>query len=180
MPTTIELAGERFPTCALVCPPIEGRDESEWDRALGVGGNDHSTYVPAENGLLFGLMDLDDKRRRSLWLLARACYLNDAGDDDDALWLPQGVDLVDGDLRHVPPPENDLRRVTGGGKYWMGVEDDWVAETIQRLAHKPFVQPPGPEVTLVPADRFAAEAEAARVRTYIAELRADARRAGVR
>lgn len=120
-------------------------------------------YVPAENGMLFELSpnkanDPGNFRKSSrdgtwdLWLCARACYKS--YDPDGWIWLPQGVQLEDGELRHCTYPGPGRYFGVKLGSFWTDADEEWVAETIMRLAHKPFVQPQGPEVRLVHGDYF--------------------------
>lgn len=154
---TIGDPGRRYPAVILVCPPHESYpDESDWDRALCAESTDqHATYIPAENGLLFyvqsGWLNGPRPDLVTLALDTRTCWIDD--DDDDWIgWLPRHVWLHNGDLRcadsrwDCPPP--------GAHTVWPNADPDWVIETIDRLSRKPFTPLPGPEVRLVRLDYF--------------------------
>lgn len=139
----MELAGRRFPTVTVICPPYEDEDVSDAQRSLGYE-QDNAYYIPAENGLLFEVEWIEwptGTVRWSLHLLARSCILHRHGDDEN-IYLPHDVYLVHG---------SELRTGinTGGIKSWTDCELDWVVETIDRLSRKPFTQPDGPHVTLM-------------------------------
>lgn len=138
---TVTIAGRTFPVAMLICPP-DDRPTTDADRSLGGGTpNDLSRYVLAENGLLF-MVEPEPAGTLTLALHARTCIRTLAfdHDDDDDLWLPHAVTLVDG----------ELTTLAGGVFMWMGCEPEWVVETIDRLSRKAFTQPPGPAVRLVP------------------------------
>lgn len=52
------------------------------------------------------------------------------------------VGIIDGDL------------VAGAWNGWSWAEPDWVVETIDRLSRKPFMQPDGSMVRVVPLSYF--------------------------
>ena len=126
----------------IICPHVKGsREESDWDRTLGITPLDPMHYVPAENGVLFGV----ERQEDGLWslaLYARACVTSmDPNDHAAVVYIPQNVALHEGDL---------VTSRAHGIHSWNFAEPDWVVETIDRLSRKPFVQPKGPQVQLVP------------------------------
>lgn len=150
--STVEIAGRTFPAVALICPPVPDSEYSEEDLALAAGRGDQSVYIPAENGVLFRVEEKSNERYHGLDLSidARTCERSWAG--DEWLYLPWEVGLLDGEL------------ITDGKRHsaawdWRWAEPDWVVETIDRLARKPFQQPEGEPVRLVRLDYFAETSE---------------------
>lgn len=148
--STVAIDGRRFPAATVVCPPVEGDESPDLDRALGTratGGGDLSLYIPAENGVLFEINDVPEWPGLTLSLRARTCHLYIDPNDGTQMWLPQWAYLRDGYITTVDD---------GGAWHWDKADPDWVAETILRLSHKPYMQlvPSGPEVRLVPIDHF--------------------------
>lgn len=159
--TTVEFGGRTFPTVTVICPPQDGEDTSEWDRSLGAG-KDNAFYVPSENGLLFEIEWTERRDGSLMWslhLLTSTCELLWAGphseDEPPYIYLPMSVYLHDGELTAVPRPP-DLRRQwpfnAHGITTWEDADPEWIAETIDRLAHKPFRPPQGPKARLVAKD----------------------------
>lgn len=141
--STIEIAGHTFPTVGVVCPPDDD-DRSEWSRALGVGRD--SWWIPAENGVLFVVTPLGQEGLLNLNMQALSCRkVYPPTGEDDWIWLPWDVVLLDGRLIVSEDPKV-------GVWDWRRAERDWVAETIIRLSTKPFTTPDGPRCRMV--DRF--------------------------
>lgn len=146
MPTTITIAGRRYPSVALICPVHDDEpDVSEWDRALGAAPGDPMVYVPAENGVLFAV-EPDTAPAASpgnlrLALYTVACYEIDDG-ANTRMWVPHSVRWQGGAL------------IAGPLSYWWNAEPEWVAETIDRLSQMRFKIPDGPRVRMVSGSYF--------------------------
>lgn len=141
--STAEIAGRTFPAATVICPQEDDRpEESEHQRALGAGGGDQCAFILAENGLLLRVEEAENERYHgiSLDLHARTCQK--VWSVDEWEWLPWNVAVIDG------------RLVAGASNYWSWAEPEWAVETIDRLSAKPFTQPEGPPLRLVPLDYF--------------------------
>lgn len=144
MGSTIEIGGTTFPSVGVVCPPDDD-DRSEWSRSLGTG-KDSQRWIPAENGVLFTICPLGREGLLNLNMHALSCRkVFPPTGEDDWIWLPWSVTLVDGKLIASEDP-------TVGVWDWRRAEPHWVAETILRLSTKPFTTPPGPLCRMV--DRY--------------------------
>lgn len=144
--STAEIAGRRFPAVTVICPNHEDEDRTKRDRALGAGGGDQCVYIPAENGLLLRVEEARNEKYHaiSLDLHARSCEL--VWSVDEWIYLPWNVAVIDGKL------------VAGTSNFWSWAEPEWVVETIDRLCRKPFMQPDGPLLEIVPLHYFDREA----------------------
>ena len=150
--STATIGARHFPAALVICPPDNWPVErTEWDRSLGGGSRfGAQAIIPAENGVLFDVeMMGEDRSGLSLKLTAATCERVEQGQVDETetpwIWLPHTVSFVNGDL--VPGWH--------GTWEWSSAEPEWVIETIDRLSHKPFEQPPGPLARLVRLDYFA-------------------------
>lgn len=144
--STAEIAGRRFPAVTVICPNYEGEDRTERDRALAAGGGDQSVYIPAENGLLLRVEEAENEKYHGIGMDLHARTCEAVWSVDEYVYLPWSVGLVDGALVH------------GTSNFWSWAEPDWVVETIDRLSRKPFTQPDGPLMDLVPLHYFDREA----------------------
>ena len=146
--STVTIAGRTFPAVALICPPLDGDDTySDHERTLASGGGDQSAYIPAENGVLFGVDYGENERYRGLSLDLRARTCERVWSVDEWLYLPHDVSLLGGRL--VPGDQ--------GVHSWMWAEPGWVVETIDRLSRRPYQEPEGESARLVRLDHFTKE-----------------------
>lgn len=139
--STTEIAGRRFPSCALVCPPADDDKLSDWSRSLAL--DESEVFIPAENGLLFQVQSTP--KGWNLNLYSPTCYLYDVG-DGFPVWLPFPVAIVGGALVGVPHAHG--YRMPGPWD-WREADDEWLVEFIDRIAAKPFSPPDGPRVRMV-------------------------------
>jgi hypothetical protein len=144
--STVTFGGRRFPAVCVICPPIEGQPDSEWDRMLGGRGSPtvgrakgvvhHQVMIPCENGILVAVEAVNDREGFSVHLYSRASQLTSS---NDILWLPYTVSLLDG----------GLAASWAGVWWWRDAEPEWTVELIDRVSRMPFTQPPGPQVRLI-------------------------------
>lgn len=152
--STVTIAGRRFPACGLICPLVDGYDDSRADRLLGSRYgpgvlNDPAWHVmiPAENGVLVSVEQYDSTDVAAVALYARTCHLAHPPVADPPLWLPQDLTICNG--RIVAATFHFVSR-------WQGAEPDWVVEFIDRVGRYPYREPPGPRAELVRyADSYA-------------------------
>ena len=141
-----------YPACLVICPVDRDPDEPEIKRTLGAqpaAPGDRNIYIPTENGLVFGVEPMEkDPGLLSLVIWPRTCEKSVMNDNDWA-WLPYTVGIVNGDLTVMT-----RGHFNEGEWWWRNAEPEWVAFTINRLSGKRFVQPPGPEMKLVPLTYF--------------------------
>lgn len=146
--STVTIAGVTFPAAIVICPPDrpEDGDGDEFARVIGWPGDLAEVYIPAENGVLFGVQAEPAVGGLTLTLDCHVCEWVALG--GEGCWLPLSLQLVGKTLRAWDPRCRHPFR-------WFGADPDWVAETITRLSGFPIADTlDGPRVRLVPLRHF--------------------------
>lgn len=158
--STVAVDGKRFPACALVCPPDADPDEHPWHRLVGEPWTaarcfeSMLVYVPMENGALACISGTcrDGRENYSLTLDHLTCQRVDGL--QEWLWAPTSMEV--GRDRVIRPLRGGYRR--DRIQIWADCAEDWLAETLPRLAgyrvDPPF--PPGPLARLIRLSEMAA------------------------